>query len=75
MILGPFLKKLKEIENLFIMLIKLKANALNLIDGLMFVPIVKIDIENVHLLNLFMIQRLLKGMLMLTLLILEKVLI
>lgn len=57
------------------MLIKPKANVLGLIDDLMFVLIVKIDIENVPLLNLFMIQRLLKEKLMLILLILEKVLI
>lgn len=54
MIQELFLKKLKEIENLLIMLIKLKVNVLNLIDGHMFVLIVKTDTENVPLLNLYM---------------------
>ena len=35
--------RLKEIESLLIMPIKLKVNVLNLIDGLMYVLIVKID--------------------------------
>ena len=75
MILELFLKKLKEIESLLTILIKLKVNVLNLIVGLMFVLIVKTDMEIVLLLNLFMIQKLLKEKLMLILLILEKVLI
>ena len=58
MIPGLFLKKLKEIENRLIILIKLKVNVLNLIDGLMFVLTVKIDIEIANLINLFMIQKL-----------------
>ena len=57
MILELFLKKLKEIESQLIMLIKLKVNALNLTDGLMFVLIVNTDIKIVLLLNLYMIQK------------------
>ena len=74
MILELFLKKLKEIESQLIMLIKLKVNVLSLIDGLMFVLIVKTDIKLVLLSNLYMILKWLKEKLLLILLILEKVL-
>ena len=75
MILELFLKKLKDRESQLIMLIKLKANVLNLTAGHMFVLIVKKDIKIVLSLSLYMIQRLLKEKLMLILLSLEKVLI
>lgn len=60
MILELFLKKLKELENQLIMLIKLKVNVLNLTVGLIFVLIIKTDIKIVLSLSLYMTQRLLK---------------
>ena len=65
----------KEVKkSQLIMLIKLKVNVLSLIDGLMFVLIVKTDIKLVLLSNLYMILKWLKEKLLLILLILEKVL-
>ena len=72
MILELYQKKLEGTESQLIMPIKQKANALNLIGGLMFVLIVKTDIKNVLLSNLYMIRKLLKRKLMPILLSLEK---
>ena len=57
---GLFLKKLIEIENLLITQIKQKVTVLNLINVLMFVLTIKTSIKTAHLLNSYMIQKLLK---------------